>query len=83
MKGPLDLGRGAYIYPEVKGQADLKKNFYVDFLRCVELWAKLVPTAIYLNRDEDSKALRLYNNLNDKNIVFPNADLLGKQAKEF
>lgn len=64
-------------------QADLKKNFYVDFLRCVELWAKLVLSAIYLNRDEDSKVLKLYNNLKAKNLVFPNGDMMGKQAKEF
>lgn len=52
VKGSSDLGRGAQIYPEVKGQLDQKKAFYVDFLRCLETWSKLAPTAIYLNREE-------------------------------
>jgi hypothetical protein len=52
VKGSSDLGRGAQIYPEIKGQLEQKKAFYVDFLRCLDTWGKLAPTAIYLNRDE-------------------------------
>jgi hypothetical protein len=83
VKGSSDLGRGAQIYPEIKGQLEQKKNFYVDFLRCLETWAKLVPTAIYLNRDEESKLTKLHSALREKNFVFPSNDLLQRYSKDF
>lgn len=51
IKGSSDIGRGAQIYPEISGQLEQKKNFYIDYLRCLETWSKLCPTAIYLNSD--------------------------------
>lgn len=64
IKGNSDLGRGTQIYPEINGQIQYKKNFYIDFLRAIETWAKLVPTAIYLNRKEqESKINMLYKSL--------------------
>lgn len=35
VKGSSDLGRGTQIYPEIPGQLDIKKNFYIEFLRCL------------------------------------------------
>lgn len=35
VKGSSDIGRGAQIYPEIAGQLEQKKNFYIEFLRCI------------------------------------------------
>lgn len=31
------------MYPEVKASKQVKKEFYVDFLRCLETWAISMP----------------------------------------
>lgn len=35
IKGNSDISRGAQIYPEIVGQLEAKKNFYIEFLRCI------------------------------------------------
>ena len=66
VKGSSDIGRGAQIYPEISGQLEHKKNFYVDFLKCIETWGSLLPTAIYLRQDEPSKVSQLLAKLRQK-----------------
>lgn len=84
VKGSSDIGRGQQIYPEIPGQLDPKKTFYIDFLKCLDTWGQLVPTAIYLNQDEDSKVVRLLKRLReDRHFIFPENDMYQKYAREF
>lgn len=43
LPGQQGIIAGENIFPEVKATKQVKKEFYVDFLRCLETWALTMP----------------------------------------
>lgn len=45
VQGNISLTAGKDIYPEIAGQKENKKRFYVEFLKCLQIWATCTPAA--------------------------------------
>lgn len=42
--GHLGVLQGEQIFPEIQASKQIKKEFYCDFLRSLENWAKAMPS---------------------------------------
>lgn len=80
VQGHLGLAQGDAIYPEIQAAKALKREFYSDFLRCLETWAKTMPP------DYDSEEFSLksiYEFLKEqKKFKFPENLHIGRYEKE-
>lgn len=43
LPGHLGTAQGENIFPEIKASKSVKREFYCDFLRCLETWAVATP----------------------------------------
>jgi hypothetical protein len=43
VQGHISLAQGENIYPEISSKKQDKKDFYTDFLRCIDTWALSMP----------------------------------------
>lgn len=43
LPGQQGVNAGEAIFPEVKASKQVKREFYVDFMRCLETWALTMP----------------------------------------
>ncbi len=43
LQGQIGVNQGENIYPEIKASKTVKREFYCDFLRCLENWATSIP----------------------------------------
>lgn len=80
VQGHLGLPQGENILPDVKAPKQVKREFYSDFLRCIETWATVMPS------DYDAEDFNIKNAFhflkNDKKFKFPENMHLARYQKE-
>lgn len=79
VNGKLTLNAGESIYPEIIGEKESKKDFYLEFLKCLQTWAMSIPKTNFdatkgkVEEDQEfSPIFLLYIQLkNEKEFKFP------------
>lgn len=80
LQGHLGIQAGENIYPEVKSNKQVKREFYADFLRCLEIWAVSMPEDY---DSEDFTLKQLYKLLKeDRKFKFPENIHMNRYQKE-
>jgi hypothetical protein len=80
VQGHLGLTQGENIMPEAKAPKQVKREFYSDFLRCIETWATVMPSD-YDSEDFNIKTVFHFLK-NDKKFKFPENMHLARYQKE-
>jgi DUF1009 family protein len=80
LPGHLGVNQGEQLFPEIHASKQVKREFYCDFLRAIENWAKAMPSDYDSEEFNIRGIYKLFKE--EKKFKFPDNLLLGRYEKE-